>query len=209
MSGKKYNSKHIGVRRIRKEMKELFEDKSIMYRAAADEDNIFSWNFVIRGPPDTDFEGGVYCGRIQLPHDYPYKPPNIILDTPNGRFCQGQKICLSISAYHPEQWHPAWGGKCTTRCRHFNSGAAAAAALDVCRACCLLLRQLASEDFLLLIHIAFALFSVRTILEALISFFPTPGMGAVAALDWPSKDRKLLAKRVRSCLCVCPEKCMV
>ena len=110
MSGKKYNSKHIGVRRIRKEMKELFDDKSIMYRAAPDEENIFSWNFVIRGPPDTDFEGGVYCGRIQLPHDYPYKPPNIILDTPNGRFCQGQKICLSISAYHPEQWHPAWGG---------------------------------------------------------------------------------------------------
>ena len=112
MSGKQYNSKHIGVRRIRQEMKELFEDKSIMYRAAANEDNIFSWNFVIRGPPDSDFEGGVFCGRIQLPHDYPYKPPHIILDTPNGRFRQGEQICLSISAYHPEHWHPAWGGEC-------------------------------------------------------------------------------------------------
>jgi len=33
-------------------------------------------------------------------------------------------------------------------------------------------------------------------LEALISFFPTPGEGAVAALDWPTKDRQILAKRV-------------
>ncbi len=106
-----YNSKHTGVRRIRQEMKELSADRSIMYRAMASEENIFNWHFVIRGPPDSDFEGGVYCGRIQLPSDYPYKPPNIILDTPNGRFRQGEKICLSISAYHPEKWHPAWGGE--------------------------------------------------------------------------------------------------
>jgi ubiquitin-conjugating enzyme E2 J1 len=28
---------------------------------------------------------------------------------PNGRFDAGKKICLSISAYHPEEWQPAWG----------------------------------------------------------------------------------------------------
>lgn len=52
----------------------------------------------------TDFEGGFYHGRILLPIDYPFKPPNIVFLTPNGRFEAGKKICLSISAHHPEEW---------------------------------------------------------------------------------------------------------
>lgn len=36
------------------------------------------------------------------------KPPNIVLLTPNGRFEVGTKICLSISAHHPESWQPSW-----------------------------------------------------------------------------------------------------
>jgi hypothetical protein len=41
--------------------------------------------------------------------DYPFKPPNIVFLTPNGRFQVGKKICLSITGYHPESWRPAWG----------------------------------------------------------------------------------------------------
>ncbi|CAN0394504.1 unnamed protein product, partial [Phaeothamnion confervicola] len=67
------------------------------------------WHFTLRGPPATPFAGGVYHGRILLPSDYPFKPPNIVFLTPNGRFEVGAKICLSISAHHPEQWQPAWG----------------------------------------------------------------------------------------------------
>lgn len=43
-------------------------------------------------------------GRIILPPEYPLKPPNIVLLTLNGRFEVGTKICLSISAHHPESW---------------------------------------------------------------------------------------------------------
>ncbi|RLN94218.1 hypothetical protein BBJ28_00018700 [Nothophytophthora sp. Chile5] len=63
---------------------------------------------------------------------------------PNGRFEVRKKICLSISAHHPEEWQPAWG--------------------------------------------------VRLILEALISFMPTKGEGAIGALDFPAAERKRLAK---------------
>lgn len=35
----------------------------------------------MRGPPDSDFDGGVYHGRIVLPPEYPMKPPSIILLT--------------------------------------------------------------------------------------------------------------------------------
>ncbi|XP_019352429.1 ubiquitin-conjugating enzyme E2 J1 isoform X2 [Alligator mississippiensis] len=61
-----------------------------------------------RGPPDSDFDGGIYHGRIVLPPEYPMKPPSIILLTANGRFEVGKKICLSISGHHPETWQPSW-----------------------------------------------------------------------------------------------------
>ncbi|KAH7279430.1 hypothetical protein KP509_37G019500 [Ceratopteris richardii] len=72
------------------------------------QDNIFEWQFAIRGPPDSEFEGGIYHGRIQLPPEYPFKPPSFMLLTPNGRFETQTKICLSISQFHPEHWQPSW-----------------------------------------------------------------------------------------------------
>eukprot|EP00795_Rhopilema_esculentum_P017771 gene17771-9444_t len=78
------------------------------YFAQPLEDNIFEWHFTVRGPPDTDFAEGRYHGRILLPPEYPMKPPSIMLLTPNGRFEIGKKICLSMSAHHPETWQPSW-----------------------------------------------------------------------------------------------------
>lgn len=72
------------------------------------EDNIFEWQFAIRGPADSEFEGGIYHGRIQLPAEYPFQPPAFMLLTPNGRFETQTKICLSISNHHPEHWQPSW-----------------------------------------------------------------------------------------------------
>ncbi|KAJ1922186.1 hypothetical protein H4219_000048 [Mycoemilia scoparia] len=71
--------------------------------------NIFEWHFTVRGPNNSPYEGGKYHGRILLPHDYPYKPPDIIMLTPNGRFELNKKICLSNTSHHPESWQPAWG----------------------------------------------------------------------------------------------------
>merc|ERR1712216_288777 len=78
------------------------------YDAHPTEDDIFEWHFTIHGPPDSDFEGGIYHGRINLPPEYPFKPPAIMLLTESGRFEINKKICLSISNYHPEHWQPSW-----------------------------------------------------------------------------------------------------
>ena len=59
------------------ELKEPTEE----YWAHPLDDNLFEWHFTVQGPPGTDFEGGVYHGRILLPADYPMRPPNIILMT--------------------------------------------------------------------------------------------------------------------------------
>mmetsp|Transcript_21289 Transcript_21289/g.42214 ORF Transcript_21289/g.42214 Transcript_21289/m.42214 type:complete len:415 (+) Transcript_21289:54-1298(+) len=138
-------------KRIFADVRELQEEGSGEYWAEPLEDNIFEWHFTIRGPKATDFEGGCYHGRILLPSDYPFKPPNIIFLTPNGRFEAGKKICLSISAYHPEEWQAAWG--------------------------------------------------IRLILEALISFLPTEGGGAVGALDWSGPERRRLATASQEFCC--------
>ena len=98
------NIKNPAIKRIHADVRELMKDPSDQYHAAPLESNLFEWHFTIRGPPDTEFEGGVYHGRIILPPEYPFRPPDIMFMTPNGRFSTGMKICLTISSYHPEHW---------------------------------------------------------------------------------------------------------
>ncbi|KAE8225571.1 hypothetical protein CF319_g1702 [Tilletia indica] len=104
-----HNRKSSAVKRILSEAKELAADPSTEYNAQPLESNIFEWHFTIRGPPDTEFTHGTYHGRILLPPEYPFRPPNLMLLTPNGRWELNKKICLSFTGYHEEMWQPAWG----------------------------------------------------------------------------------------------------
>ncbi|XP_055356742.1 uncharacterized protein LOC129601857 [Paramacrobiotus metropolitanus] len=103
-----YNARNPAVKRLFREAQELRQNPDEDFNAEPLKDNLFEWHFTIRGPSDTSFENGLYHGRIILPPDYPMKPPNIIILTPNGRFETNTKICLSISGYHPETWQPSW-----------------------------------------------------------------------------------------------------
>ncbi|XP_065211820.1 ubiquitin-conjugating enzyme E2 J1-like [Planococcus citri] len=102
-----YNIKSPAVKRLMREASEMHEPTED-YSAAPVGDNLFEWHFTIRGASETDFEGGIYHGRLIFPSEYPMKPPNIILLTPNGRFETNKKVCLSISGHHPETWQPSW-----------------------------------------------------------------------------------------------------
>ncbi|KAG8096256.1 hypothetical protein GUJ93_ZPchr0013g34426 [Zizania palustris] len=104
----KYNRGNPAVKRILQEVKEMQSNPSPDFMALPLEEDIFEWQFAILGPRDSEFEGGIYHGRIQLPSDYPFKPPSFMLLTPSGRFEVQKKICLSISNYHPEHWQPSW-----------------------------------------------------------------------------------------------------
>lgn len=79
------------------EAKELANDASTDYTAAPLEDDIFEWHCTIRGPPDTEFEGGIYHFRILLPAEYPFRPPSIMMLTPNGRFELNSKVCYQTT----------------------------------------------------------------------------------------------------------------
>lgn len=101
-------SRSAGVRRLLKEASELAADCDNSYSAAPLEDDLFSWHFTLRGPAG-DFSQGIYHGRLILPPNYPFAPPEVTLLTPSGRFETNKKICLSISSFHPESWQPSWG----------------------------------------------------------------------------------------------------
>lgn len=131
------------IRRINRELSEIQTNPSSHWAIQTVGDNLLEYHFTIRGPPGTDFEGGLYHGRLLLPFNYPFAAPSIMLLNPSGRFEVGKKVCLSMTSFHSELWQPAWG--------------------------------------------------IRTMIEALRSFFPTPGDGAIGALDWPSDTRKKIA----------------
>lgn len=64
--------------------------------------DILTWHYVIRGPDDSPYAGGVYHGKLLFPAQYPFKPPGIQMCTPSGRFKVDTRLCLSMSDFHPE-----------------------------------------------------------------------------------------------------------
>ncbi|XP_065655321.1 ubiquitin-conjugating enzyme E2 J2 isoform X2 [Hydra vulgaris] len=70
--------------------------------------NILEWHYVVKGPEKSLYEGGFYHGKLIFPKEFPFKPPKIIMITPNGRFKTHTRLCLSISDFHPDTWNPAW-----------------------------------------------------------------------------------------------------
>lgn len=103
------NTSHSAVKRLMNEYKDFIKNPSPHIHAQPvgdDGRNLFDWHFTIKGPVDSAFEHGIYHGRIILPTEYPYKPPDIELLTPNGRFECHKKVCLNMTSYHEEEWHP-------------------------------------------------------------------------------------------------------
>ena len=97
------------LKRILKEHQQLLEQPIREFCLEPLEANVLEWHFTIVGPPCTPYSEGLYHGQVLIPNEYPFAPPDVVLLTPNGRFELGKKICLSISSYHPENWHPTWG----------------------------------------------------------------------------------------------------
>ncbi|KAK0567830.1 E2 ubiquitin-protein ligase peroxin 4 [Tilletia horrida] len=74
----------------------------------ADGEDLFEWYAVMRGPAGGAYQGGRFELSIQVPNQYPTKPPKMSFKTriwhPNVSWKTGE-ICLDILA---AQWSPAW-----------------------------------------------------------------------------------------------------
>jgi len=98
----------MATKRLRKELIKFQKEPPPGVIAEPDEANILKWYYVIRGPKESPYEGGVYVGKLVFPSEYPMKAPSIHMLTPSGRFQINTKICMSMSDFHPESWNPLW-----------------------------------------------------------------------------------------------------
>lgn len=96
------------VKRLQKEYRALCKEPVSHVVARPSPNDILEWHYVLEGSNGTPFAGGYYYGKIKFPPEYPYKPPGILMITPNGRFMTQKKLCLSMSDFHPESWNPMW-----------------------------------------------------------------------------------------------------
>lgn len=106
------------AKRLRKELQNLERSKKsdsqhdyddIFLRPTNLSNSILHWTALLRGPPDTPFENGVFQISIKCNSSYPLEPPKITFETtifhPNIHFKTGD-VCLDILK---KEWSPAWG----------------------------------------------------------------------------------------------------
>jgi len=63
-------------RRLMSEYKALLKDGPHGISAGPlDEHNFLEWEFLLEGPQDTPFEGGLLPGALKFPASYPHQPP--------------------------------------------------------------------------------------------------------------------------------------
>ncbi|OAA66308.1 ubiquitin-conjugating enzyme E2-24 kDa [Cordyceps fumosorosea ARSEF 2679] len=97
-------------RRIVKELADINADqeKTRVYAAPHDGVSLSTLDGKFQGPPDTPYEGGIYEVFIELPDEYPFKPPEIKFKTPIWHpniSSQSGAICLDTlrTAWSPVQ----------------------------------------------------------------------------------------------------------
>ena len=98
----------MAIKRMRKELK-AFQDEppkncTLAYEIGEIGDPTH-WELCLQGPVDTPYSGGVFLLNVDLPKDYPFKPPIINFRTPiyHPNINQDGKIQLKVLK---EQWHP-------------------------------------------------------------------------------------------------------
>jgi ubiquitin-conjugating enzyme (huntingtin interacting protein 2) len=93
--------------RVTKEYNDLVNNKSHEFIVTQVNGNLFHWKAVIKGAPDTVYQGGKFQIDIVIPDEYPYQPPKMKFDTkiwhPNVSSVTGA-ICLDILK---SEWSPA------------------------------------------------------------------------------------------------------
>jgi ubiquitin-conjugating enzyme E2 J2 len=97
------------VRRLKRDLDRLLEQENPQIAVRPSSNSMLEWHFVLHSlPADTVYGGGRYHGKLIFPERYPMAPPALIMVTPSGRLETNQRLCLSMTDFHPESWNPAW-----------------------------------------------------------------------------------------------------
>lgn len=107
------------------------------------------------------------------------QPPNIVFLTPNGRFEVGMKICLTVSAHHPETWQPSWSIRTGKLIGYFPALFSFADDTRESFDC--------NHWYVAVVTKASVLFVMFLLLPG---FMPTPGGGAIGSIDYSKEVRQ-------------------
>ena len=106
-------------KRLLKEYKDITKEYNYHYIIQDIDNNILEWKYIIIGPSDTIYEGGIFRGKIVFTDKYPIVPPKVYFDNiihPNV-YPTGE-VCISILhegvdqyGYEKdyERWNPTHG----------------------------------------------------------------------------------------------------
>ncbi|KAF0304762.1 Ubiquitin-conjugating enzyme E2 G1 [Amphibalanus amphitrite] len=84
---------------LRKQLAELNKNPVDGFSAGLIDDNdIFKWEVLIIGPPDTLFEGGFFKAHLYFPKEYPHRPPKMkfITEVWHPNIEKNGDVCISI-----------------------------------------------------------------------------------------------------------------
>jgi len=64
----------------------------------ANDDDIYTWEVLIIGPPDTLYEGGFFKCHLSFPKEYPHRPPKLkfITEIWHPNIDKSGNVCISI-----------------------------------------------------------------------------------------------------------------
>lgn len=93
-------SEQSGALLLMKQLQELNKNPVEGFSAGfIDDDDVYKWEVVIMGPPDTLYEGGVFKAHLLFPKEYPLRPPRMRFVSemwhPNVHHPSGE-VCISI-----------------------------------------------------------------------------------------------------------------
>lgn len=110
----------MALKRLQQEYRQILKEPNYFYSVELDKKDVYTWNVLLIGPPETIFEGGIFKCQFKFPPNYPNKPPEFrFLDKifhpnifPDGR------VCISILhegadqfgyEHISERWGPSHG----------------------------------------------------------------------------------------------------
>lgn len=88
-----------GALLLKKQLRELTNKPPEGFSAGLiDDDNIYKWDLMIVGPPDTFYEGGLFKAHLYFPKEYPQRPPKMrfISEFWHPNVHKDGEVCISI-----------------------------------------------------------------------------------------------------------------